>query len=501
MRMTRTLVRWRPAIGRDVASVMSQGSGYEPLALRLSRTRGEGRFVGAFARALSTLFMLTVLSACEREVVVLAESTATGDAYAAVAGTLQDLPRTNVLRAAYQELIQRSRTDLASETGAYDIILGYNQELPLFARQKWIVPVDEYGVRSSTWDSTFRASLDTLLFERTWREVGFYGRAGQVTRIGVPFSANTMLLAYNARLLRTPRYQEEYRRRFGDSLRVPTTWNELRRQVEFFHRPDRGIYGIAMQGQAAWIYYEWANLAFSHGGGVMRKSAGWDSDLSTPLTLTDSSTVAGTQEYLRLVQYDAGADRGIRSRSPYDGRDAAQQVQLLEQDNIAFGIIWSDEAFRLRNASAIDFAPIPGDRSMLAGGSFFISRFTKQPDNAIAVVQALLSTDAQRQLMLKGLCSPVRSVYNDSTVLAQIRYAPALRASLERGVYMLEAGPDTDVIIEILSRTLQRLARKVADLPMGQSLSPQEIRTALGEATAEIEARRKELRESASQSP
>jgi ABC-type glycerol-3-phosphate transport system substrate-binding protein len=271
-----------------------------------------------------------------------------------------------------------------------------------------------------------------------------------------------MLLAYSRRLLNDPQQQARYLALNGRPLALADTWEELASQVAFFNQPDRGIYGIAMQGKDAWIYYEWANLAFSRGGGVMSKDNGWDSDLSTSLILTEKATVDATREYLNLWRFDPSMQStALAASSPWEQREQGKQREFLEgNNNIAFALLWSDEALRLSRARPeYAFAPIPGKVSMLAGGAFFVSRFSHAQPDAFRLIGAFLTPPAQRQLMLLGLSSPLATTYDDSIVTAAIPYAAALRASLERGVYMLEAGQDADVIIRHVAEALRRLVR------------------------------------------
>ena len=58
--------------------------------------------------------------------------------------------------------------------------------------------------------------------------------------------------------------------------------------------------------------------------------------------------------------------------------------------------------------------------------------------------------------MKKGLCSPLKSAYN-APELQNIPYIPALKLSLERGVYALEAGPDADGISNSITTYMQQV--------------------------------------------
>ena len=61
----------------------------------------------------------------------------------------------------------------------------------------------------------------------------------------------------------------------------------------------------------------------------------------------------------------------------------------------------------------------------------------------------------QIALAQKGLCSPLKSTYDDPEV-QKIPYAIALKTSLERGVYMFESGPESDLVSQTLTNYLQQ---------------------------------------------
>lgn len=57
-----------------------------------------------------------------------------------------------------------------------------------------------------------------------------------------------------------------------------------------------------------------------------------------------------------------------------------------------------------------------------------------------------MQPDKQIALTKQGLCSPLKSTYEDDEVM-QIPYAEALKKSLEQGAYFFEAGPECDVVM------------------------------------------------------
>jgi multiple sugar transport system substrate-binding protein len=386
---------------------------------------------------------------------------------------------------AYDEMVQKANLDLASGTGVYDIILQYNTALANYIRNKYIVSLSEMRKRfpDRVRQGTFPFEKD--LFPKCWKEIGWYkdqwGSGTGEEPYGIPFSANTMIMAYNRELFSNEAYKKEYKERYKTDLVPPRNWQEFKQIANYFNKPNQGIYGICLQGAPYFIYYEWANLAYSLGGGLMKKTWGWEGDENTQLLLNAPATIEATRLYTDLKQYDASED--------FFKTDAVTQVQILKKKKIALALVWSDVVYSLayENGKPLrlyDFAPIPGEVSMLAGGAFYINRRAKSIETAMEFVLNQMNKEKQIALMKIGLCSPLRSVY-DTVEVRQIPYANALKISLDRGVYMLEAGPDADAVITILSDALQNLMKD----PKGK----ERVADVLNQAQQEIQKKRSEI--------
>lgn len=358
--------------------------------------------------------------------------------------------------AEFEVAFQKSTSDFASHTGAYDIVLQYNFSLSSFVRNNYVVPLSELKAKVAD-QSIF--DFDKDLFPNTWKETGYYYKppytvGSDIQAIGYPFAANTMLLAYNKKMFDDPGNQAAYLKKFGEPLAVPRTWDQLEHVAAFFTDPSKGTYGIALEGATGgWLYYEWCDLFFGEGGQLMNKRYGWASDLSTPLQLNSPIALQATERYLRLKPYNAGDFFSV---------SASEQRQLMLKGNVALGIMWTDYLFDMVHQADgtfrqdFGFAPIPGKVSMLAGGIYYVNRDSKHQADAIRYIALVMQPKNQLALVKRGLASPLRSVYDDPSV-RQIPYIPALKASLDRGVYMAEAGPDSDIISNDLTRELQRM--------------------------------------------
>lgn len=355
------------------------------------------------------------------------------------------------IKKSFEDALQKANIDFAQGTGLYDIVLQYNFSLSSFSRNRYVLTVDE--LKKLVPQGRFE-EIEGDLFLNVWDEVGKYYKPGShdgshPEAIGYPFAANTMLLVMNRRMFADAANKKRFKALTGRDLAVPKTWNEFAELAKFFTSKD--THGVCLQGQqGGWLYYEWSNFLFGMGGRVMNKKFGWAGDQKTEIDVDSEAAVKAAEFYVGLRPYN-GCD--------FTATGASEQKNDLLKGKTAMAIVWSDYLWGLIHDGSVefDFAPIPGGKSMIAGGSFYISRKTKNPQATAQYVLDLLGKDNQAQLMLKGLCSPVKSAYEHPDVVAKVPYAAALRESLKRGEYMLEAGPDADAIQAVITEQMQRL--------------------------------------------
>ena len=399
--------------------------------------------------------------------------------------------KVNVEAVSFGELQDYANTDLALGTGIYDIILQYNFSLSMYVDNEWVVPYEDFLTYSNLSEQDV-TRIEGDVFPNVWRELGhFWNEAtleAQPIPVGLPFAANTMVLVYNKTL-----FEENalaFEKTYGQPLTVPETWPEFRNIAEFFTRPDDGIYGLSLQGaDEGWLYYEWVNFAFSLGDGVMDKEYGWQGNSDTPLTISSTSTIDATQFYMDLKPF---SDPAL-----YFETSVIEQGQVMAENRAAMAIMWSDYLSSLifpngqNNKNRFGFAPIPGNKSMIAGGLFYINRSSNRKEAASKFIAYLLQEDIQTAMAARGLLPAFASAYTPAN-LESVPYLDAVKASLARGCYMNEAGPDADGISAILTEHLQRLWRSYdSTLPRDERRNL--VKEALEDASSQLSAERREI--------
>jgi ABC-type glycerol-3-phosphate transport system substrate-binding protein len=132
----------------------------------------------------------------------------------------------------------------------------------------------------------------------------------------------------------------------------------------------------------------------------------------------------------------------------------------MKEGKSAMGLQWSDGLYKdfcTANGFNLDFgfAPIPGKVSILTGGAYFINKNTKILSEVVDYIIDMMQYKNQVKLAKNGLCSPLLKVYNNPEV-KKLPYCDAVKTSIERGIYMMEAGKDIGLISTEMSKYLQK---------------------------------------------
>jgi ABC-type glycerol-3-phosphate transport system substrate-binding protein len=353
--------------------------------------------------------------------------------------------------ATFEQSVQKADADFRTGKGDYDIVLQYNFSLAPYVRNNYVAEIGD--VFSPSVLNNLR--INEGMFENALRETSFYysnpnDPKSPPKQFGFPFAANTMLLAYNLDLFENPNLKEKYKNQTGKDLVPPTDWSDFLTVAEFFAKVRPDLKGVCLQGASdGWLYYELSNFLFSMGTGTSAKHYGWEEGADISIATPKNEEVL--RYYKRLKSASSGDFFTI---------GASQQREIMLQGKTAMALMWSDYVKPLADSKSprFGFVPIPGKVSGLAGGAFYINRKSHHLQAASQFVVFALSPENQRKLIEQGLCSALKSAYTDD-VMARVPYARALRDSLDRGVFMFEAGTDAEVINDALTTWVQKYIR------------------------------------------
>lgn len=118
------------------------------------------------------------------------------------------------------------------------------------------------------------------------------------TPVAIPADGDIALLYLRQDLLENPENQQSYQHQFNEPLKVPVTWSEYQRHIEFFHQPDKGFYGSVEQRDEASAWMFWMPRYVSQG---YPNQFLFDDNMK-PLIESDAG-VAATESYLATLPY------------------------------------------------------------------------------------------------------------------------------------------------------------------------------------------------------
>ncbi|MGN6550852.1 MAG: ABC transporter substrate-binding protein [Pararhizobium sp.] len=126
----------------------------------------------------------------------------------------------NVLR-------QRVTTDIATHGGQYDIMTIGNYEVPIWAKQGWLLPLDNLGSDYDAGD----------LLPSIKESVSYKG-----TLYGAPFYGESAMTMYRTDLFK----------KAGLEMPKSPTWEFIKKAADKITDKSKGIYGICLRGKAGW---------------------------------------------------------------------------------------------------------------------------------------------------------------------------------------------------------------------------------------------------------
>lgn len=362
--------------------------------------------------------------------------------------------RLNYLPSDFKDALEKSNQDFSQGKGAYDVVLQYNFTLSPSVRNNYVYRISELTNTISQQDKQFEAQI----FPALWQETGYYyindlnPSAGN-QMISYPYLGISMVLMYNKKLFEDPVNKSNYQAKFGKSLTVPTTWEDYYNVAAFFTNPAKKTYGVCIEGEdGAMLVAEWTNYLYGFNGKYLDKELGWQSAENTRLLINTPEALKALTYYKSLKPFNAGG---------YATVEQSAQLDIMLMGNTAMAIVWTDMLYsKLKSDKGFNpdfgFTTIPGSKSIVCGGAYFINKHSRQPEKAAQFVVDQLQPQNQIKLAKLGYCSPLKSTYADPEV-NQLPYSEALYKSLDRGGMKLEAGPDAQIITEKISTYIQKV--------------------------------------------
>jgi sorbitol/mannitol transport system substrate-binding protein len=242
-------------------------SGDDTAQLRLKLTRREVLKIGGTVAVAS--FALPLLASCGGGT-TLTVATVGNSQMTDMESLVGDFTTLTGMRANFvtlpeNDLRQKVTQDVAMGAGDFDLVTIGSYDTPIWARYKWIDPLDPYFTRMRASD---RSQYDLNDILRPIRSVLTYNRQ----LYAVPFYAESSMLYYRKDLFA----------QHGLTMPQRPTWDQVAHFAQVLHDPAHGVYGIVLRGQPGWG----ANMApmgtFINTFGGRWFDLHWNPQLTTP---------------------------------------------------------------------------------------------------------------------------------------------------------------------------------------------------------------------------
>ncbi len=337
----------------------------------------------------------------------------------------------------YAEMHTKLVPQLVAPTGSYDVIVVDFYWVGEFTKAGWLQPLDE-RIKADGFDTS--VYFDSLM--------NLVGKVDGVTYM-LPFYNYAMGLTYRKDLLNDPKEQQAFKDKYGIELRVPQTWDEYMKQVEFFTRDTNGdgqidFYGVVNQGlRPDPIAMEWSNYLYANGGQYYQEGD-WQPMLETP------AAAKALEDYrTNLSKYGppGAASFGFDEAFNVAAQGKAYSYITYNMFRTAY-----DDPTQSSVVGKMEIAPVPNGGLNGAWG-WAIPKSSPDPEAAWTFIKWIESPEiAKKRALLGG--SPTRTdVFEDKELLAKFEYYPALRQVLEtsRNFPVFTYTPE---FVEVLGREL-----------------------------------------------
>ena len=284
-------------------------------------------------------------------------------------------------------LLQKQEIELASRTGAYDVMYIHPQVVHRYAGADWAVPLNEFLRDSTLTDADFNYE-DFLQSTRDGFTVD-----GDI--FGMPFNAESTALYY-----RTDIFDEH-------GLQPPTTWEELREVASQLHTPE--VPAFLTRGAKGPNIYTFAGFLWSFGGQ-------WVTEDNSP-ALDSDEAVRALEEYAGLLR--AYGPAGAANYTHFD----VYTDFMLGRAAMAFdATVWGPAFFANPEQSEVignwDVTMVPagpaGRFPAYATHGLMIPQDSDSKEAAWLFIQWFTSRDTQLEIALQGAADQPRlSVYED----------------------------------------------------------------------------------------
>jgi multiple sugar transport system substrate-binding protein len=306
-------------------------------------------------------------------------------------------------------MYEKEVLDIVGGTAAYDIITWNVSWKSEWANNQYMYPLDDFIKRDAAEVQINDIAPALLAVSGVWKGVTY----------GLPYYTFTPGFIYRCDLFENPAEKAAFKAKYGYDLDIPTTYQQMADQAEFFRRRPGGtlkgqpvtkdFYGIGLQaGRFTNIFDEVNSIAWALGGDVIK-------DDGTP-GVTDKPYLDALNLYVKkLLPY---APPGSLSGS-YDYVISQFNSGLIAMTGPMYLDQWPNAVKVEKNVpgSEAGMAALPGGGRTWAGAfSLGIAKTTKHPEEAWQFLKWITGPSSQRTFAEGGGTTTRLSILNDKAL-------------------------------------------------------------------------------------
>jgi ABC-type glycerol-3-phosphate transport system substrate-binding protein len=274
----------------------------------------------------------------------------------------------------------------------------------------------------------------------------------------LPFYNYSMAIIYRKDMIEDPKEQTAFKAKYGIDLKIPETWDEYWKQIEFFSRDTNNdgktdLFGTVIQGQRGdCISMQWSNYLYAYGG--QYNDSNWNP------TLNSDAGIAALTAYREALQ--KFSPPGSESYCFDEGFNVMAQGKAfsLQTFNIMFAGFEDPESSKVVGKVAI--TPNPGGGLNGAWG-WAIPKSSPNKEAAWKFLKWVESYEIAKKRALLGGAPTQTKIFVDPEVVAARSYYPILGKILA-GAQQFPVFTYTTQLVEEMGRELNLAATGQKDV-------------------------------------